>query len=120
VQDIPEPSKLHNDQLLLPNLNKNGEFQQISVREGSFEALSKPTEDKNPYSIRNTKMYDSSPEKDKSLDYLGNKIKTLDEHHQEDQIHKYAKRTKKSFYIQKNFQIKCANQKPRDFDYLKA
>jgi len=34
----------------------------------------------NPYSIRNTKMYDSSPEKDKSLDYLGNKIKTLDEH----------------------------------------
>ena len=26
VQDIPEPSKLNNDQLLLPNLSKNGEF----------------------------------------------------------------------------------------------
>jgi len=120
VEDIPEPSKLNNDQLLLPNLSKNGEFQQILNREGSFEALTKPAEDMNPYSIRNTKMYDSSPEKDKSLDYLGNKIKTLDEHHQENQIHKYARKTKKNLYIQKNFQTKCANQKPRDFDYLKA
>jgi hypothetical protein len=65
---------------LLPNLSKNGEFQQILTKQGSFEALTKTEEDMNPYSIRNTKMYDSSPEKDKSLDYLGNKIKTLDEH----------------------------------------
>ena len=64
-------------------------------------------------------MYDSSPEKDKSLDYLGNKIKTLDEYSEENKRNKQDRRTKKNFYIQKNFQNKCANQKPKDFNYLK-
>ena len=43
MADVPEPSKLNSDQLLLPNLSKSGEFQETMARDSSFEALEKPS-----------------------------------------------------------------------------
>jgi hypothetical protein len=106
VSDIPEPSKINADQLLLPHLSKNGEFQSTPVIKSKAEIAIPPTRkiDQNPYSLTNTKKYDDSPERDKSLDYMGNKIKTLYEYAEENKANSNEKRRKKNYFVAKNFQ----------------
>jgi len=106
VSDIPEPSKINADQLLLPHLSKNGEFQSTPIIKSKAEIASPVTRkiDQNPYSLTNTKKYDDSPERDRSLDYMGNKIKTLHEYAEENKANSDEKRMKKNYFVAKNFQ----------------
>ena len=120
VTDIPEPSKINADQLLLPFLSKNGEFQKTPAGQTEIN-LSSPTNpvDSNPYSLKNTKKYDLSPERDTSLDYMGNKIKTLFEYAEENKEKSDQKRKKKNYFVQKNFENRqAASTKAKDIDYL--
>ena len=106
VSDIPEPSKINADQLLLPHLSKNGEFQSTPRIKSKAEIIIPATRkiDHNPYSLTNTKKYDDSPERDQSLDYMGNKIKTLQEYAEENKANSDEKRMKKNYFVAKNFQ----------------
>ena len=106
VSDIPEPSKINADQLLLPHLSKDGEFHSTPTIKSAAELTTPITRklDQNPYSLSNTKKYDDSPERDPSLDYMGNKIKTRNEYAAENKAHSDERRMKKDYFVAKNFQ----------------
>ena len=83
AHDIPEPSKLNSDQMLLPYLSKEGELISMSynkvVNQSALDTRL-PLNEKNPYSLQTQTLRDSKSQQDVKNDYMGNRITTLYEH----------------------------------------
>ena len=121
AHDIPEPSKLNSDQMLLPYLSKEGELISMScnkvVNQSALDTRL-PLNEKNPYSLQTQTLRDSKSQKDFKNDYMGNRIMTLYEHEVQKKKEQTEKRLKKNRQIQRNFQNRSNKTSPRKYDYL--